>query len=122
MAVHSNIGGGQHVYLGLVVVLNAYALLTNTPFVRQVHPGNLSIPIAATRHAQEEMKQQYNENLQAFHKIRGAERALVQQLLFAVEENISQLLETGPLENSQTPSSCSSTFLLLRTGKSIQDN
>ena len=80
-----------------------YSLLINTPFVCQVHPGNLSIPIAATYHAQEEMIHQYNKNLQAFHKIRGAERALVQQLLFAVEENISQLLETGPLENSQTP-------------------
>ena len=39
LAVHSNIGGGQHGYLGLVVSLTAYYVLTKTPFVSQVHPG-----------------------------------------------------------------------------------
>ena len=63
MAVHSNIGGGKHGYLGLVVSLTAYALLTKNPFVCQIHPGKLSIPIAATRNAQEELKRQYDENL-----------------------------------------------------------
>ena len=51
MVVHSNLKGGQHGYLGLVVILNANSLLTNTPFVCQFHPGNLIIPIADTRHA-----------------------------------------------------------------------
>ena len=53
MAVHSNLGGGQHGHIGLVFSLTTYDLLTNTPFVCQVHPGNLIIPIAATRHAKE---------------------------------------------------------------------
>ena len=53
MAVQSNLGGGQHVYIGLVVRPTDYALLTNTPFVSQVYTGNLRIPIAATRHTQE---------------------------------------------------------------------
>ena len=52
MAVHSTLGGGQHSYLILLISPTAYALLTNTPFVCQFHPGNLGIPIAATRHAQ----------------------------------------------------------------------
>ena len=70
MAVPSNIGGGQHSYLGLVASLTSYALLANTPFVRQVHTGNLRIPIADICHAQEELKRQYNENLRVFHKTR----------------------------------------------------
>ena len=53
MEVHSNLGGEKQRYLGLVVSPTAYALITNTSFVHQVHPGNLIIPIAATRHAQE---------------------------------------------------------------------
>ena len=63
MTVHSNIGGRQHGYFSLVVRPTAYALLTNTPFVCQDYPGNLIVPIAATLHAQEELKRQYDENL-----------------------------------------------------------
>ena len=63
IAVHSNLGGGKHGYLGLVVRLTAYALLTNNTFVCQVHPVKISIPIAATHHVQEELKHQYNENI-----------------------------------------------------------
>ena len=44
MAFHSNIGGGKHSYIGLVASPNAYALITNTPFVYQVHPGNTTKP------------------------------------------------------------------------------
>ena len=69
MSVHSNLRGRKHGYLGLVVSLTAYGLLTNTPFVHQVHTGKLVIPIAATRHAQEEVKRQYEKNLRVFHKI-----------------------------------------------------
>ena len=53
MAVHYNIGGEQHCYLGLVVSLTSYSLLTNDPFVLQSNPGNLIIPISATHNAQE---------------------------------------------------------------------
>ena len=68
MIVHSNIGGGQHGYLGLLVSPTAYNLLKNTPFFRQVYPGSLVIPIAATCHVQEELKRQYDENLRIFHE------------------------------------------------------
>ena len=77
MAVHSNPGGGKHGYLILVTSPTDYALLTNNPFVRQVHPENLITPISATHHAQEELKFQYDENLRVFHKTRGLERALI---------------------------------------------
>ena len=85
MTVHSNLGGGQHGYLGLVVSPTAYALPTKTPFVFQVHTGNFIIPIAATRHAQEELKHQYEKNLRVFHETRGVERALIKKLVLAVE-------------------------------------
>ena len=55
MEFNSHIGGRKHGYLILLVSLVVYALLNNTIFVCQVHPGNLSIPIAATRHAQEKL-------------------------------------------------------------------
>ena len=63
MAVHSNLGGGQHGYLRLVTSLTTYALLNKTTFVCQIHPENLITHITASRHAQEELKFQYKENL-----------------------------------------------------------
>ena len=85
MEVHSNLGDRQHGYLGLVFNLKAYELLTNTPFVSQVHKGNIIIPVAATPHSQEELKRQYDKNLQVFHKTRGMEQALIQKLVLTVE-------------------------------------
>ena len=64
----------------------AYSLLTNTPFVCQVHPGNIVIPIAATSHAQEELKRQYDKNLRVFHEARGMERALIQKPVLVIKE------------------------------------
>ena len=73
IAVHSNIGGQQHGYLGLVVRPTVYALLTNTPFVCQFHPGKIIVLIVATLQAQVELKIQYEKKPRVFHKIRGVE-------------------------------------------------
>ena len=54
-----------------MVSLTAYALLTNTISLSKHHTGKFVIPIAATRHAQEELKHQYVENIRVFHKKRG---------------------------------------------------
>ena len=83
MAVHSNLGGSQHSYLGFVFRPTSYSLLISTTFVCQVHSVNLSTPIAATRHAQDKLKFQYDENLRVFHETQGVERALIHQLVLA---------------------------------------
>ena len=84
MAVHSNLEGGQQICLGKVIILTAYALLTNINFFRQAYKGKVITPIAATRHAQEELKLQYDKNLRVFHEKQGVERALIKQLVLAV--------------------------------------
>ena len=81
MVVHSNLGGGQHVYLILVVRPTTYALLANTLFILQLHPGNFIIPIATNLHSQEEIKLQYDVNILVFHEKRGLERVLIQKLV-----------------------------------------
>ena len=68
LAVHSNLGGGQHGYLGLVVRPTAYVLLSNTPFFCPVHPITLGIPVVATHHAQDEFKGQYKYIYKYFMK------------------------------------------------------
>ena len=100
MAVHSNLGGGQHGYLRLVISPPAYALLNNTNFVCQVHPENLITPIMATPQAQEKLKFQYDENLRVFHETRGLEQALSSNLYWPSKQDTSQPRETVPLDNS----------------------
>ena len=85
MEVHSNIGGVQHGYLDLVVIPTDYTLLINIPFVRQLCPGNLSILIAATHHVHEELKCQYDKNIQVLHETSGVERSLIQKIVLDVE-------------------------------------
>jgi hypothetical protein len=52
ISVHSNLGGGQHGHLGLVISPNAYALLSNMPYARPGYPAPLAIPQNASHHLQ----------------------------------------------------------------------
>jgi hypothetical protein len=69
ISVHSNLGEGQHGHLGLVISLNAYAFLANTPYDRPRHPVPLDVPAAATRHQQDLLlERNYKEALRLFHE------------------------------------------------------
>ena len=48
--VPSNLGGGTHGHLGLVLNHQQYALLSGAPFIALVHPGTLVIPPGTTQH------------------------------------------------------------------------
>ena len=43
-SVESDLGGGDHRYLGLVLMDVEYAKISNTPFVAPTYPTNLRIP------------------------------------------------------------------------------
>jgi hypothetical protein len=87
ISVHSNLGEGQHGHLDLVISPNAYAFLANIPYARPGHPEPLDIPAAATRHRDQQdlLERNYKESLRLFHEVRGIERALMQQIVAAVE-------------------------------------
>jgi hypothetical protein len=82
--VHSNLGGGQHGHLGLVISPTACTLLSNTPYARPGLPDALDIPANATKHAQDLLDRTYEENLRVFLEVRGMERALTQQIVGAI--------------------------------------
>ena len=58
-AVYSNIGGGVHVHIGIMLVDTQYALISTTPSVYPNHPGPLIIPDSTTAQA--------NSNMQITH-------------------------------------------------------
>jgi hypothetical protein len=68
-----------------VIPPNAYALVSNTPFERPVHPGVLVIAPQASRHVIDATTAAHKEELRVFHEVRGVERALIQQLVIAIE-------------------------------------
>ena len=86
-SVYSNLGGGAHGHLGLLLSPQIYALISNVPYVRQAHPGPLIIPANATSHAAALQERTWKEELRVFHEVRGVEQALIAQIINTVEES-----------------------------------
>lgn len=84
-SVPSNLGGGTHGHLGLVLSPDTYALLSNIPFDRPNHPGPLAIPPGTINHMANTIRDQHNEALRVFREVLGVDQALLQQLVEAIE-------------------------------------
>jgi len=84
-SVHSNLGGGAHGHLGLIMTPTQYAIHSTTPYVCPTHPGTLMIFVGTTRLAAEELERNHTESLRVFHEVRGVEKALIQQLVAAID-------------------------------------
>ena len=83
--VHSDLGGGAHGHLGLVVAPRAYALHSNAPYRKPEHPGPLIIAAGTTLHMSNTLRDQHKERLRVFREVQGVEQALRQQIVSAIE-------------------------------------
>ena len=98
--VYSDLGGGAHGHLGLVLSPRRYALLSNADYVRPQHPGQLVIPPGTTQHMVRTLKDQHEQRLKTFKEMTNVENSLKQQLVAAVEPQYIQALRditTGKL-------------------------
>jgi hypothetical protein len=84
-SVYSNLSDGAHGHLALVITAAHYALLTNQPFVRPAHPGALEIEAGTTGPMIATLKDAHNEQLRLFREVEGVEKALIQQIVKAIE-------------------------------------
>jgi hypothetical protein len=84
-SVYSNLSDGAHGHLALVVNATQYALITNQPFDRPDHPGALTIPANTTAPMITAIKEAHHEQLRLFCEVQGVEKALIQQIVKAVE-------------------------------------
>ena len=102
--VHSTRGGGTHGHLGLVLSANDYQLLTLTPFIRPVDPGDFQIPMDTPNLTMDQvniMREHHTSLREAFDKVDAVESALKQFLVEAIEpdylleirNSITQMLE-----------------------------
>ena len=83
--VHSELGGGAHGHLGLVLTPQEYALHSNAAYRRPNHPGPLVIPPGTTQHMANTMREQHRERLRIFREVQGVDQALRQQIATAIE-------------------------------------
>ena len=84
-AVYSNLSDGTHGHLALILSDAQYANLTDQPFIRPTHPGSLAIPDGTTAAMATVMKEAHKELLRLFQEVQGVEKALLQQIVQAVE-------------------------------------
>ena len=83
-SVYSNLGGGSHGHLGLVLADAQYALISNMPFVYLTFPGPLVILYDTTAHANSNMLIAHTKEVHLFGKLVGIEQALAKQIVAIV--------------------------------------
>ena len=86
-SVETDLGGGNHGYLGLVLTDQEYNTIPNTaPFVPPNYPPPLVIPQTATPIQAIELKERYNEQKRLYLECKNVEKALLRHMQEALEE------------------------------------
>ena len=83
-SVYSNICGGTHGHLFLFISPTQFNLLSNTAFIRPLHPGSLTIPNSTTASMSVVVKYQHNEQLRLFREVNGVEKMLISHIVSTI--------------------------------------
>ena len=83
--VPSNLGGGMHGHLALVISPTQYAMISNTPFVRPAHPGPFFYPPGTSDLNIRLLRDNHAEATRVFREVVGVDNALRAQIVEAVE-------------------------------------
>ena len=100
---YSNIGGGAHGHLGLVLTDAQYALISHTPFVYPTHLGPLIITDGTTVHAKSNMRIAHTKEVRLFREVTGVEQAIAQQIVGPVEESFLPDIRNRTTKSITTP-------------------
>ena len=92
MTVVSDLGGGAHGHLGTVLNPVDYGLISVEPYVRTPHPGALNIPAGTALHETIRLKEERKENIALYREGLDVERALINQIVAAVDQEYLQEL------------------------------
>ena len=97
-SVPSNLGGGAHGHLGLILSAAEYAIVVpNSPFVRPAHLGSLTIAPNTLHHVAATQKEIHEEALRVFNEVLGVETALWQQLVAAIDKTYLSAIRNSQL-------------------------
>lgn len=85
-SVPCTLGGGNHGYVGMLISAVSYHILApGTPFIAPTHPGPLAVVPGATQYQIALAKSQHEETMRVFRDYCLMQRALIQQLITAIE-------------------------------------
>ena len=83
--MYSNLDGGTHGHLGLVLTTAQYAAISTTAFTCPDHPVPLAIPSAATIVQRSTLRDAHIEDIRVFREVMGVEQALIQQIVATID-------------------------------------
>ena len=92
-SVETDLGGGNHGYLALVLSDEEYATIPNTePFILPMYPPPLVIPNNATPIQALELKEAYTEQKRIYLECKNVEKALLRHIQEAIEDRYIEAL------------------------------
>ena len=83
-SIHSDLGGGAHGHLGLVLDPVEYALISLVDYVRPLHPPLLNIPVGTTQHESNRLRDDNKESVRLFREMIALEKYLLKLLSQAI--------------------------------------
>ena len=101
-SVDSDLGGGDHGYLGLVLTDIEYSNVSATAFVAPPFPRTLTIPVATTAVQALQLRETHKEEARIYRECKNIERALLRHIQTALEEKYIEHLiddDTGLIED-----------------------
>ena len=103
-SVDTDLGGGDHGYLGLVLTDVEYANIAPTPrpFVAPAFPAPLTVPATATAVEAVNLRETHNERVRQYRECKNVEKALLRHIQGAVEDRYIEHLvneDTGLIED-----------------------
>ena len=84
-AVYSNLGGGAHCPLGLVLTDVQYSLIYTPLFFYPTQPGPLIIPGGTSAHATSNMRIAHTKEVRLFREVTRVDQSLIQQIIGTVK-------------------------------------
>ena len=96
-AVYSPLGGSLHGHLSLVLAPFLYATISRTPFVHPNPPAPFIINRTEAAHVAQARQDNHNANIRLFREVTWVKKALLQQLVRAVDA-----VYLKPLRNQMT--------------------
>ena len=82
-SVWSELGGGAHAHLGLVLTNGEYANITEMPYIFPAHPGPLEILALTAQHAETRMREDHKVIIRVFRKATDLQKAVTRQIVKA---------------------------------------
>ena len=91
-SVESDLGGGDHGYLGLILNNGEYATASPTPFQAPSYPAPLTIPAGTDQVTALNMREQHKEERRAYYECKNVEKALQRHIQDAIEDKYLESL------------------------------